>query len=346
MSISDIEIGEAYGKLKEGLHTTGYSFERALGNLKWLLHDERWRRCGFQEITEFLATVQLTPDDKFRHVAEQRKEIAKLIKEQTDASNRQIAKVLGVDDKTVGRDLAANAAPQQQKPQIDQAAPAANAAPDLTGEQVAQAAAGVAAREDRKARKQAAKQAIVNAVFSHDGPFGTVVMDPPWDTEKIDRDVRPNQAEFDYPTMTEDQIAAFWYREMVLRIERDCHLFLWTTQKFLPVSFRLIDAFRFRYVFTMTWHKPGGFQPIDLPQYNSEFVVYARQGSPLFVDTKNFFCCFEASRREHSRKPDLFYDMVYRVTGGSRIDVFSREPRDGFAQYGNERFKFVSEAAE
>lgn len=42
-----------------------------------------------------------------------------------------------------------------------------------------------------------------------DGKYHTIVVDPPWDMKKIDRDVRPNQVEFDYPTMTLDEIKAF-----------------------------------------------------------------------------------------------------------------------------------------
>ena len=42
----------------------------------------------------------------------------------------------------------------------------------------------------------------------------------------------------------------------------------------------------------------------------------------------------------HSRKPDEFYDMIRRVTAERRIDVFSREAREGFAQFGNEIAKF------
>lgn len=119
---------------------------------------------------------------------------------------------------------------------------------------------------------------------------------------------------------------------------------MWTTHKFLPMSLRLLEAWDFRYVLTMVWHKPGGFQPIGLPQYNCEFCVYARRGSPMFVDTKQFPTCFEAPRREHSRKPDEFYETIARVTAGPRIDVFSREARDGFEQFGNEveRFGLVS----
>jgi N6-adenosine-specific RNA methylase IME4 len=118
-----------------------------------------------------------------------------------------------------------------------------------------------------------------------------------------------------------------------------------TTSPRRPAALELLPKIGFHYVLTMVWHKPGGFQPHDLPQYNCEFVVYARRGAPVFIDTKDFNCCFAAPRREHSRKPDDFYDTVRRVTGGSRIDVFSREARDGFAQYGNETAKFGEAAA-
>ena len=197
----------------------------------------------------------------------------------------------------------------------------------------------------RQQAKQAKKNQILTAVFSADGPFDVVVIDPPWRMEKIDRDVRPNQDAFDYPTMTNDELVAFWKKDVAGRLNPDCHVFMWTTQKHLPAAIEMLPALGLRYVLAMVWHKPGGFQPIDLPQYNCEFIVYARLGSPLFIDTKQFDCCFEAPRREHSRKPDFFYDTIRRVTGGSRIDVFSREPREGFAQYGNEIEKF-SEASE
>jgi N6-adenosine-specific RNA methylase IME4 len=169
------------------------------------------------------------------------------------------------------------------------------------------------------------------------GAYNVIVIDPPWEMEKIEREIRPNQIGFDYPTMNEDELSA-----MNLPAADDCHLFCWTTHKHLPMALRLLDAWGFRYVLTMVWHKPGGFQPIGLPQYNCEFAVYGRKGSPKFIDTKAFNACFEAPRREHSRKPDEFYDVIRRVTGGSRIDMFSRENRDGFASWGNEAGKFAA----
>jgi len=180
--------------------------------------------------------------------------------------------------------------------------------------------------------------------FSNEGPFDVVVIDPPWPMQKIEREVRPNQSDFDYPTMSIEEIAKFWKANIATRLETDCHVFIWTTQRFLPDAITMIGEIGLKYVLTMVWHKPGGFQPIGLPQYNCEFAVYARKGVPRFVETKDFYCCFSAPRREHSRKPDQFYDLVARVTGGARIDVFSREKRDGFWQYGNEADKFSGAA--
>lgn len=175
-----------------------------------------------------------------------------------------------------------------------------------------------------------------------DGQYSVIVIDPPWQMEKIERDVAPNQVAFEYPTMSEDDLHAFDVQSISAP---DCHLFCWTTHKHLPMALRLLEAWGFRYTLTMVWHKPGGFQPFGLPQYNCEFIVYARKGKPAFADTKQFFACFEAPRREHSRKPDQFYDVIRRVTDGPRIDVFSREKRDGFDQFGNESDKFDGEAA-
>jgi N6-adenosine-specific RNA methylase IME4 len=173
-----------------------------------------------------------------------------------------------------------------------------------------------------------------------EGKFRTIVIDPPWDMQKIERDVRPNQVGFDYPTMTEEELAA-WH-VLVDKAADDCHLFMWTTHKFLPAALRLVEGWDFKYVFIMVWHKPGGFQPIGLAQYNCEFVVYAHRGDPVFIDTTDFNCCFNAPRREHSRKPDEFYDTIKRVTPGPRLDMFARGPHEGFAVHGNEIERFAA----
>ncbi|MCZ6852766.1 MAG: MT-A70 family methyltransferase [Gammaproteobacteria bacterium] len=164
-----------------------------------------------------------------------------------------------------------------------------------------------------------------------EGQYDVIVIDPPWPIEKIERKCAPNQDGFDYPTLSEEALAG-----VVMPGAEDCHLWCWTTQRFIPMALRLIPEWGFRYVCCFVWHKPGGFQPFGLPQYNCEFALYARQGAPKFVSTKEFPTCFNAPRGNHSEKPDAFYEMVRRVTDGTRIDMFSRRSIEGFTGWGNE----------
>lgn len=179
--------------------------------------------------------------------------------------------------------------------------------------------------------KQRLEDIVVREVEAPTGLFDVIVIDPPWAMEKIERDVAPNQVGFDYPTMSEQELSA-----LNIPADEHCHMWLWTTHKFLPMALRLLEAWKFKYVCTFVWHKPGGFQPFGLPQYNCEFAIYARKGTPQFVDTKAFNVCFDAPRGAHSEKPDAFYDVVRRVTGGRRLDMFNRRAIDGFSTWGNE----------
>lgn len=168
------------------------------------------------------------------------------------------------------------------------------------------------------------------------GRFRCIVVDPPWPIEKIVRDVRPNQDIFPYATMTIEEMAMLPVTD--LSEDSGCHLYLWTTHKFLPDALRLTDAWGFKYQCLLTWIKNVGFTPFSW-MYSTEHILFARKGS-LDLLQKGMRLDFQAKVREHSRKPKEFYELIAKASPERRLDMFSREPHEGFESWGAESNKF------
>jgi N6-adenosine-specific RNA methylase IME4 len=81
-------------------------------------------------------------------------------------------------------------------------------------------------------------------------------------------------------------------------------------------------------------------------RYSHEYLVwfYKEKFIPVARDTRGkFTTVFYEAPREHSRKPDLPYQMIQAMYPTlKKIDVFSREPRDGWDQYGDQCAYFSS----
>lgn len=169
-----------------------------------------------------------------------------------------------------------------------------------------------------------------------EGKFRTLIIDPPWPVEKIARYIRPNQVVMDYPTMTLERIAALPIQELMA--PSGCHVYLWFTQKYRRFVFELFDKWGVKDECFLTWVKNVGFTPYSW-MYSTEHVLFGRVGD-LALQKLGVRLDFNGKVREHSRKPDEFYQIVREVSPEPRLDFFSREARDGFQQYGNETTKF------
>lgn len=166
------------------------------------------------------------------------------------------------------------------------------------------------------------------------GRYRCIVIDPPWPMTRIERDVRPNQdALLDYPPMSLAEIAALPVGD--LAHEDGCHLYLWTTQKYLPEALSILQGWGFTYQCLFTWVKPGGMTPYSW-MYNTELVLFARRGN-LPLERNGLKLSFEAAPSGHSIKPDVFYDeRVIPASPEPRLDMFARRERDGFKVWGDE----------
>lgn len=182
----------------------------------------------------------------------------------------------------------------------------------------------------------AGKKERVGKLVLPDKQYRTIIIDPPWPMEKILRDERTNQTDFDYPTMEIKEIKALPVGK--LAIAEGCHIYLWTTQKFLPIAFEVFVSWGVEYQCLMTWVKNVGFTPFSW-MYSTEHCLFGRIGN-LQLTKLGMRLDFQAKVREHSRKPDEFFDLVRQASPEPRLDWFSRESRNGFDSFGNETDKF------
>ena len=86
------------------------------------------------------------------------------------------------------------------------------------------------------------------------------------------------------------------------------------------------------------------FGPGLTTRKGTELCVLGRRGSPKRLSTSVRELII-APRREHSRKPDEFYDRVQQYAAGPYLELFARQRRPGWASWGNEVDRFA-EAAE
>ena len=159
------------------------------------------------------------------------------------------------------------------------------------------------------------------------------MVDPPWPIRNsLKRKVRPNwSGTTAYPTLSIEQI-----KSLQLPLAEHAFIYLWTTQRFLPLAFDVLDSWQLRYSFTLVWDKMGGMKPYNLPQYTTEFVLVGRHGKPKFSSTKAFKTLLRARHTTHSTKPEEFYSLLRRVSPPPRLDMFNRRVIQGFDGWGNE----------
>lgn len=165
-----------------------------------------------------------------------------------------------------------------------------------------------------------------------EGRYRCIVIDPPWPMKKIERDVRPAQGiALDYPTMSLDEITALPIAD--LADPDGCHIYLWTTHRFLPVALGIFNDWGAKYQCLMTWVKNVGFTPYSW-MYSTEHVLFGRIGT-LDLLKKGLRLDFEAKVKGHSVKPDIFYKRVIEASPSPRLEMFARRSkREGFDVWG------------
>lgn len=117
----------------------------------------------------------------------------------------------------------------------------------------------------------------------------------------------------------------------------NCELYLWVTQKYLPVSFEIIAHWGFKYCQTLVWcKKPMGTGQGGVYCPTTEFIILARRGK-MPKCTRIDSTWWQIKREsKHSRKPEFFQNLIETVTDGPRLEMFARRQREGWDVFGNE----------
>jgi N6-adenosine-specific RNA methylase IME4 len=167
-----------------------------------------------------------------------------------------------------------------------------------------------------------------------EGPYRVIVIDPPWRYDKRAEDVT-HRGRNPYPDMSVEEICALPVGKLA---EESAVLWLWTTNAFMRAAYRCLDAWGFEERTILTWVKDR-MGTGDWLRGKTEHCLLAIRGRPL-VTLTNQTTVIEASLREHSRKPDEFFVLVEGLCPGSKLEMFARAARPGWAAWGAEKGKF------
>lgn len=162
------------------------------------------------------------------------------------------------------------------------------------------------------------------------GPFRVIVADPPWHYESRVGDFT-HRADLPYPSMQIDEICALPVESLA---HDDCILWLWTTNAHMRESYAVLDAWGFQSKTILTWAKDR-IGTGDWLRGQTEHCHLAIRGKPTILTTGQG-TVIHGPLRAHSQKPDSFYALVETICPGSKLEMFCRSPRDGWAVWGNE----------
>lgn len=187
------------------------------------------------------------------------------------------------------------------------------------------------------------------------GHFRMIAADVPWQYETRTPEGQKRSGEMHYPTMPLEQIIRM---NVIAHAAPDSFLLFWITGPRLARGdhIRIMRSWGFDPTAIWgVWIKPtkrhweNGTLLLDdalfkmgmghTSRQNAEFVVIGRRGKPKRISKRVRQIMMEPLR-EHSRKPERFFENAEEFAEGPRLELFGRESRPGWTVRGNESTKF------
>ena len=188
--------------------------------------------------------------------------------------------------------------------------------------------------------------------------FKTILIDPPYKMcSGGSKHINPKDH---YPVQTKDEIIETiknWFEQYP--IAEEAHLYLWAINSYsagysrgIFDSLDIIDAIGFHPVTNLLWVKNKG-NPTPYGRRCSEICIFAtkhRKGKHreiMYKGTDNDECVvgdnltksmdwFMHPRQHHSKKPNVFYDLIEQRSNAPYLELYARNTRPNWTSIGNE----------
>jgi N6-adenosine-specific RNA methylase IME4 len=181
-----------------------------------------------------------------------------------------------------------------------------------------------------------------------EGKFATILADPPWRFQNRTGKMAPEHVRLKrYETLTVDEICAL---PVEGRAAERAHLYLWVPNALLREGLQVMEAWGFTYKTNLVWYKvrkDGGPDGRGVGFYFrnvTELLLFGTRGKMRTLTPGRRQVNIHASRkREHSRKPSGVYEIIESCSPERYLELFAREPRLGWAHWGNEAESYLDD---
>lgn len=181
--------------------------------------------------------------------------------------------------------------------------------------------------------------------------FVTILADPPWQFANRTGKMAPEHKRLSrYTTMTLDEILELPVAQLAAPT---AHLYLWVPNALVGEALEVMKRWGFTYKTNFVWfkiRKDGGPDRRGVGFYFrnvTELVLFGTRGknARTLKPGRTMPNLLATRKREHSRKPDEFYDIVEACSAGPYLELFARHPRLGWHQWGDKIARFPEASA-
>lgn len=172
--------------------------------------------------------------------------------------------------------------------------------------------------------------------------YKTIYADPPWQFQNRTGKVAPEHKRLSrYNTMRLDEIKALPVSKVA---DEKCHLYLWVPNALLPEGLEVMKAWGFEYKTNIIWEKvrkdgmPDGRGVGFYFRNVTEMLLFGIKGDKnrTLNPGRSQVNIIRSIKREHSRKPDEFVNLIERCSSAPFLELFARGNRAGWDMWGDQ----------